>query len=91
MDGAEREEMARAVSRRADVTLMVCEGDLTDFEYRALRELCAAQRTVLLVLNKSDRYTSAELELLLQRLRERCEGLLPAAPCSRPAPIPARK
>ena len=78
MDGAEREEMARAVSRRADVTLMVCEGDLTDFEYRALRELCAAQRTVLLVLNKSDRYTSAELDLLLQRLRERCAGLLPA-------------
>lgn len=79
MDGAEREEMARAISRRADVTLMVCEGDLTDFEFQALRELCAAQRTVLLVLNKSDRYTSTELEQLLQRLRDRCEGLLPDA------------
>jgi GTP-binding protein Era len=77
LDGAEREELARRVSRRSDVTLMLCEGDLTDFEFQALRELCAAQRTVLLVLNKSDRYTSEEQEALLQRLRERCAGLLP--------------
>ena len=47
------------ISRRADVTLMLCEGDLTDFEFQALRELCTAQRTVLLVLNKADRYTAA--------------------------------
>ena len=77
LDGAERERLARDVSRRADVTLMVCEGDLTDFELRALRELCATQRTVLLVLNKSDRYTVEERDLLLERLRERCAGLLP--------------
>jgi len=77
LDGAEREELARRVSRRSDVTLMLCEGDLTDFEFQALRELCAAQRTVLLVLNKCDRYTCEEQEALLQRLRERCAGLLP--------------
>jgi GTPase SAR1 family protein/uncharacterized protein (DUF697 family) len=79
LDGAEREELARTVSRRADVTLMLCEGDLTDFEFQALRELCLAQRTVMLVLNKADRYTTDELELLLQRLAERCAGLLPPA------------
>jgi GTPase SAR1 family protein/uncharacterized protein (DUF697 family) len=78
LDGAEREQLARSISRRADVTLMVCEGDLTAFEFQALRELCAQGRTVLLVLNKSDRYTAGELELLLQRLRERCAILLPA-------------
>jgi len=77
LGGAEREQLARTVSRRADVTLMLCEGDLTDSEYQALRELCAAQRTVLLVLNKSDRYTTGEREALLQRLEERCAGLLP--------------
>ncbi len=78
LDGAEREQLARSISRRADVTLMVCEGDLTEFEFQALRELCAEGRTVLLVLNKSDRYTSQELQLLLQRLRDRCAALLPA-------------
>ncbi|MBT8064431.1 MAG: GTP-binding protein [Gammaproteobacteria bacterium] len=90
LDGQEREQMARQVSRRADITLMLCEGDLTDTENQALRQLCAAQRTVLLVLNKADRYTSDERELLVQRLRERCSDLLPGdriIPASaRPAP-----
>jgi len=76
LDGAEREQLARTISRRADVTLMLCEGDLTDFEFRALGELCTAQRSVLLVLNKADRYTAQELALLRQRLEERCAGLL---------------
>jgi len=61
-----------------DVILMVCEADLTDSEFRALQELCEARRTVLLILNKSDRYNSTELELLMQRLRQRCESILPA-------------
>jgi small GTP-binding protein len=76
LDGAERERLARSISRRADVTLMVCEGDLTDFEYRALEQLCTAQRSVLLVLNKADRYTEHELALLHQRLENRCSALL---------------
>jgi GTP-binding protein Era len=93
LDGAEREELAHRVSRRADVTLMLCEGDLTDFEFQALRELCAAQRTVLLVLNKSDRYTRQEREALLQRLEERCAGMLtpdriiPASAAPRPETV----
>ena len=78
LDGEEREQLARSVSNRADVILMVCEADLTDSEYRALRQLSGAGRTVMLVLNKSDRYTGEELELLLQRLRERCRDILAA-------------
>jgi GTPase SAR1 family protein/uncharacterized protein (DUF697 family) len=78
LDGAERERLARSISRRADVVLMLCEGDLTDFEYRALERLCSAQRSVLLVLNKADRYTEQELTLVRQRLVERCAGLLTA-------------
>ena len=77
LDGAEREELAERVSKRADVTLMLCEGDLTNSEYKALKQLCSAHRTVLLVLNKSDRYTTPELDVLLDRLRERCRELLP--------------
>jgi GTPase SAR1 family protein/uncharacterized protein (DUF697 family) len=76
LNGREREALAQRVSRRADVILMVCEGDLTDSEYQALSQLCALQRTVLLVLNKSDRYTGQELAQLLDRLRQRCESLL---------------
>jgi len=78
LQGDERAELARKVSRRADVTLMLCEGDLTGLEFAALNELCQAQRTVLLVLNKADRYTNEELELLLRHLQQRCADLLPA-------------
>ena len=90
LDGAERERLAHSISNRADVTLMLCEGDLTESEYQALQQLCASQRTVMLVLNKADRYTTDELDLLLQRLRQRCQDLLPAelviAASANPAP-----
>ena len=77
LDGGEREALARNISKRVDLILMVCEADLTDSEFRALKELRAGGRTLLLVLNKSDRYNEAELEVLVLRLRERCAALLP--------------
>jgi len=76
LDGDERAQLARDISRRADIILMLCDGDLTETEFDALRELCEARRTVLLVLNKSDRYNETELVLLLQRLRERSASFL---------------
>jgi small GTP-binding protein len=77
LEGGEREELARNISKRADLILMVCEADLTDSEFRALKELRDGGRTLLLVLNKSDRYNASELEVLVLRLRERCAALLP--------------
>lgn len=77
LKGGKREQLARSISRRVDLILMVCEADLTDSEFRALQELRDGGRTLLLVLNKSDRYNRSELELLVQRLRERCAALLP--------------
>lgn len=76
LDGDQRAQLASDISRRADLILMLCDSDLTDSEFRALRDLCEARRTVFLVLNKSDRYNNAELQLLMQRLRERCAPFL---------------
>jgi len=78
LDGGERERLARDICRRADVILMVCEGDLTELEYKAVHEVATTGRAVLLVLNKSDRYDSGELRLLLERLRQRTADWLPA-------------
>jgi GTP-binding protein Era len=78
LDGDERERLAHNISQRADVTLMLCESDLTESEFQALEQLCRSQRTVLLVLNKSDRYTRVELGQLKARLADRCRDLLPA-------------
>lgn len=78
LGGAEREQLAHDVSRRADVILMVCEGDLTRLEHQVLQDLAARGRTVLLVLNKSDRFSREERDKVLQRLRDRTRGWLPA-------------
>jgi GTP-binding protein Era len=77
LEGGEREELARSISRRADLILMVCEADLTGSELKVLQELRNGRRIILLVLNKADRYNATELETLLRRLRERCADLLP--------------
>jgi small GTP-binding protein len=78
LDGQQREKLAHEISERADVVLMVCDADLTQLELDALSSLARRGRTLLLVLNKADRYSQSEQGLLLQRLRERTAGLLPA-------------
>ncbi len=77
VDGEVRERLAREVADRADLVLFVVEGDLTDTEYTALREIAGARRPVLLVLNKADRYSGAELGRLREVLAARVAGLLP--------------
>jgi GTP-binding protein Era len=77
LDGEAREALATEVARRADILIMVCEGDLTRREAEALQTLAARQRPVLLVLNKADRYGAEEIGLLRERLRERCTAFLP--------------
>lgn len=76
LDGQERETLANEVARRADILIMVCEGDLTEREFSALEILAARKRPLILVLNKSDRYSAQEQALLLDRLKERCTGLV---------------
>ena len=63
--GEGRERLAHAVAERADLVLFVADGDLTEPELAALRVLAEAQRPVLLVLNKADRYSAAEQAALL--------------------------
>jgi len=72
LEGEAREEMARSVTRISDIVLMVCEGDMTETEFSAVRNLAERNRPLLLVLNKSDRYGRAELDALLSHLRKRC-------------------
>ena len=76
LDGEAREELAQSVARIADIVLMVCEGDMTETELRAARNLAERQRPLLLVLNKADRYPQVELDILLAHLRERCAGFI---------------
>lgn len=93
LEGEAREEMARSVARISDIVLMVCEGDLTETELKAVRSLAERKRPLLLVLNKSDRYSKSEIQTLLIHLRKRCElfigpdNILAASADPRPEPV----
>ena len=76
LEGEAREELARSIARISDIVLMVCEGDLTETEFKAVRSLAGRNRPLLLVLNKSDRYSHDELDTLLEHLRGRCAEFL---------------
>lgn len=74
--GEAREALAREAATRVDLLLFVVDGDLTAAEEEALRAAVGHSSPVLLVLNKIDRYSSAEQNELLTRLRERCADLI---------------
>ncbi len=76
VDGEARERMAREVAGRSDLVLFIVDGDITETEAHALRTLSAQNRPLVLVLNKVDRYTRAEREVLLESLRQRSAGLV---------------
>lgn len=74
--GEDRERAARETAERSDLLLFVVEGDLTAVEFHALNSLAEQGRPVVLVMNKADRYSAAELQQLRERLVERTRGML---------------
>ena len=76
LSGEEREALAFDVAGRSDLVIFVVDGDMTGVEVDALHLLARTQRPLLLVLNKADRYTRAQREALLARLREHARGIV---------------
>jgi GTP-binding protein EngB required for normal cell division len=72
--GLELDEVASAEAQRAHVVLYVCDGDLSRSQFAELRCLLELDKPCILALNKTDRYSQAELELLKTRLRDRLAG-----------------
>ncbi len=75
--GADRKQLAEVTARQADLIVFVVDSDINDVEYAALLELAAVNKPTILVLNKRDLYSPADLDALLQRLRQRTEGMIP--------------
>jgi small GTP-binding protein len=75
--GADRGAMATAAAARADLVLFVVDSDLNDTEYRALVELAASHKPILLILNKADLYRPDQLAALLDVFRgQRLAGIV---------------
>ena len=60
---------AREECVRAHLVVFLCDGDLTASQAAQLKELQRFEKPVLLALNKSDRFSDEELEIILERLR----------------------
>jgi len=74
--GEDRELLAKEVAGRSDLVIFVIDSDITDTELDALKTAMSEGRPILLVLNKSDLYTAAEREALLQSIRSKTEGII---------------
>ena len=74
--GEEREALAKEVAGRSDLVIFVVDSDITETELESLRTLLGRGRPVIVVLNKSDLFTSDEKDQLLQSLRDRTEGIV---------------
>lgn len=73
--GREKDGWVREEALRAHLVIYLCDGDLARSQADELEQLLALDKPLILALNKSDRYSSEELELLKQRLRGQVERL----------------
>ena len=93
-EGLSREEAARRRAIRADLLVVLVDGDLRASELSVIRSIADLGKRLLLVLNKRDLRGVEEERRLLKLLRSRCSGLISdddvvacsAAPQSVPRP-----
>jgi GTP-binding protein EngB required for normal cell division len=62
------DQVAIDEAKRAHVVLYIADGDLNRHQHQALRELLLLEKPLILVLNKTDRYSAAEIEQLARKL-----------------------
>lgn len=71
VDGAPREQLARAEALRAHVVVYLTDGDIGRAQDHELRWLAQFGKPLVLALNKADAYDAGERAALLARLGER--------------------
>ncbi|CDM94820.1 MAG: GTP-binding protein [Limnospira sp. PMC 1291.21] len=74
--GVTRSEMARTLATEADLLLFVVDNDLRQSELYPLRNLAEMGKRSLLIFNKTDLYTEADKNQILNRLKQRVSGFI---------------
>lgn len=92
VEGEAREQLAWDVARSADLILFVIATDLTQLEYQALSELRTLYKPILLVLNKCDLYSEAELQAICAQISRHLgwvspQEILTVAACPKPLKV----
>jgi ribosome biogenesis GTPase A len=65
------DDVSREEAERAHVVIYLVDGDITRAQYAELRQLLVTHKTLILALNKIDRYRDEELAQIRTRLRTR--------------------
>ena len=95
--GLEREELARRQAARADLLMLVVDGDLRAAELEVFEALASLGKRLLLVLNKCDLRGEQEEQRLLALLRRRCgrrlapEDVIPVSAAPQSVPMPGAR
>lgn len=94
VEGECREREARELAETADLILFVVDHDLIRAELDALLGLAALRKRLIVVFNKTDRFTDEDRAAVLAKLRERLRGKVAAedvvAVAAEPRPVPVR-
>ena len=69
------DQVAEEEALRSQVVLFICDGDLTRAESHAVQRLLALEKPLILVMNKSDRYSREEQSMLLECLLDQLGDL----------------
>lgn len=77
VQGTGREQLARKLATEADLLLFVLDNDLRKSEYEPLRSLVEIGKRSIVVFNKTDLYSEADRDRILDRLRNRLQSFRP--------------
>jgi len=69
------DKLAEEEARRSQLVLFICNGDLTRGEKNSIKWLLNIGKPMVLVMNKSDRYSPEEQAVLMQRLFDHLSDL----------------
>ncbi|MCP9774609.1 YcjF family protein [Cyanobium sp. WAJ14-Wanaka] len=95
--GHERERLSRQQASKADLLLLVVDGDLRAAEMEVFTTLAELGKRLILVLNKCDLRGEREEQRLLELLRERSRGkiesadVIPASAAPQSLPMPGAR
>ncbi|QNI54506.1 50S ribosome-binding GTPase family protein [Synechococcus sp. BIOS-E4-1] len=96
-EGRGREQEARRRASRADLMIVVVDGDLRKSELEVIQSLSGLGKRLVLVLNKCDLRGEEEERRLLQLLKRRCsewlqpEDVIPASASPQSLPRPGQR
>jgi len=76
VNGESREQMTRDLASRSDLILFVIDSDLTESEKQALISISQQNRPIILVINKTDRYSKNEQNLLIDSVKKLTTGII---------------